>query len=802
MTSMVDARGNTAGANPADYTTSFSYDAAGNQIQVVDPLGLVTKQVFDRVGNVSTATNAKNLNTTYLFDTLNRVTRVTAPVVGATSYAYSNMGYVTSRTDSLSTATVPRVATWAYDLGGRLLEKKDAAGRAFTYEYDIAGNQTKIVDANANAAGNPALGSTTFTYDRLNRMVQRSYSDGTPTVSYTFDPQGRRDSMTDGVGTTTYGFDSADRMITATRGSDVWAYTYDAAGNVLSRQVPGGANTTASFDDAGQMISVADSAGSTGLSYDAVGNPIQMSFANGVTQQRTFDRASRLSTIVNAGPQGPIGGFSYVRDANGNPTSVDVSEANGVVSSESTRHSYDNADRLTKTCYTTGACTSANQTVWTYNKVGSRLTQKVGTSPVTTYTYDVADQLVAVGAQAYTYNANGDRLSVGPFSYTYNTARQTNSEQRPNGTATFTYDGNGNRATISNTNAPTYSPTLSSEVWDTVGGLPTLVAERDVTGVAQRKYTYVGSTPLKFDAAGATAYYLTDSLGSVSNLTTSSGAVQGTYRYDSFGGTRLVSIDPTFDSNPMRFTGQQQDPVGNYNLRARFYNPSTGTFTQTDPMPYGAGSAFEGAHVYGGARPTVMTDLGGKRFGPGLGQQVGRGQSLVGLNPNFISGFGGSGCYTGGGKPSPCPPKKNSGVVIAIPVAGGLTAGEAATGAAIAAAAPVVIGMVAVSALLSSDVDQNKPKLYRYGPGPETTDGLQFQAETAAKNPNYFFGVSTNKRRGNAAAVRCARQSDVELLFPGTRLTGNPKGTHVTVALDDPVTDLQTTLFNSTFLPC
>jgi hypothetical protein len=43
----------------------------------------------------------------------------------------------------------------------------------------------------------------------------------------------------------------------------------------------------------------------------------------------------------------------------------------------------------------------------------------------------------------------------------------------------------------------------------------------------------------------------------------------------------------------------------------------TGNFTQPDPMPYGAGSSFEGAYVYAGARPTVMTDPGGKRFGPG-----------------------------------------------------------------------------------------------------------------------------------------------------------------------------------------
>ncbi len=40
-----------------------------------------------------------------------------------------------------------------------------------------------------------------------------------------------------------------------------------------------------------------------------------------------------------------------------------------------------------------------------------------------------------------------------------------------------------------------------------------------------------------------------------------------------------------------------------------------GRFTQTDPMPYGAGVAYESAFVYSGNRPTVMADPGGMRFG-------------------------------------------------------------------------------------------------------------------------------------------------------------------------------------------
>ena len=54
-------------------------------------------------------------------------------------------------------------------------------------------------------------------------------------------------------------------------------------------------------------------------------------------------------------------------------------------------------------------------------------------------------------------------------------------------------------------------------------------------------------------------------------------------------------------------------------------------FTQTDPTPYGAGSAFESAYVYVSDMPTVMVDPSGMR-----GQRVGCAQppgGPIGLRP-------------------------------------------------------------------------------------------------------------------------------------------------------------------------
>jgi RHS repeat-associated protein len=640
MSTMTDARGTVAGAVAADFTSTYLYDEAGHQVQVTDNLGRVSKQVYDRVGNVVTSTNAKALNTTFTYDTMNRVSRVTAPVVGATNYTYTPMGYPLTRTDPLSTATAPRISSWVYDQGGRLKEKKDAAARKFTYDYDVAGNMTAIVDANANAAGNAALGTTTMTYDTLNRLKTKSYSDGTAPVTYTYDAVGRLFTMGDAAGGLIYQYDAQNRVFLSIgeNESRQHRFTYDEAGNVLTRSITG-VNSSATYDDAGQLTSVTDSNGAYGFEYDRVGNLTKVTYPGGVSQTRSYDRVSQLSSIANAGPTGSIGGFNYLRDLNGNPLNVDVAGPSGVIATESMRNTYDNADRLTKTCFTTTTCAAANQSTWSYNAVGSRLTEKVGSAAVATYTYDVADQLTAItgpGAAGFTYNANGDQLTAGSNTFTYNTARQTKSATVGGVTTTFSYDGNGNRF------ERVVGGVQTLEEVDTVGGLPMVVREETLGSFTDRKYTYGPGGMLLgtvgYDgptAVSTTGSYLTDGLGSVTNITTFAGTVGATYRYNPYGTSRAAtSVLPAFAFNPMRYTGQQLDPTGNYNLRARQYNPSRGSFTQTDPMPLGAGSAFEGSYVYAGARPTVMSDPNGMRFGVG-GYRVPRNQVRTQTNVDF-----------------------------------------------------------------------------------------------------------------------------------------------------------------------
>jgi RHS repeat-associated protein len=99
-------------------------------------------------------------------------------------------------------------------------------------------------------------------------------------------------------------------------------------------------------------------------------------------------------------------------------------------------------------------------------------------------------------------------------------------------------------------------------------------------------------------------YYLADGLGSTMATTDASGNVVNTYAYDPYGATTsLTGSQP----NPYQFAGQATDATGLQYLRARYYDPSTGTFLSSDPMgvsPRWPGNPF----LYASGNPVLLVD--------------------------------------------------------------------------------------------------------------------------------------------------------------------------------------------------
>ena len=117
-----------------------------------------------------------------------------------------------------------------------------------------------------------------------------------------------------------------------------------------------------------------------------------------------------------------------------------------------------------------------------------------------------------------------------------------------------------------------------------------------------------------FEAAERFAYH-TDGLGSVTELTDSTGAVVRAYVYDAYG--RIVTQTGALE-NPYTFTGREFDAEsGLYFYRARYYDARTGRFTQEDPV---AGllaiPQTLNRYPYVANNPLNLTDPSGELFPP------------------------------------------------------------------------------------------------------------------------------------------------------------------------------------------
>lgn len=100
-----------------------------------------------------------------------------------------------------------------------------------------------------------------------------------------------------------------------------------------------------------------------------------------------------------------------------------------------------------------------------------------------------------------------------------------------------------------------------------------------------------------------TTFYVTDHLGSVVVLLDNDGEQIGGYSYDPYGQERATT-EGAAEENIIRYAGAQYDiETGLYKMGHRYYDPSTGRFTQPDPS-----GAEENQYLYAANNPTNFVD--------------------------------------------------------------------------------------------------------------------------------------------------------------------------------------------------
>ena len=182
------------------------------------------------------------------------------------------------------------------------------------------------------------------------------------------------------------------------------------------------------------------------------------------------------------------------------------------------------------------------------------------------------------------------------------------SETQGSTTTTYSYDGTGLRfqaATGSQNNRKTQFD------WDPRSATPQVVAERDGSGGLVRRYVD-GLDAISVTGSNKTGYFHYDGLGSVTNLTSSTGTSWWTYNYFPYGAVRTETKNNNQAlDNSLRFAGEYLDPTGVYYLRAREYDPNIGRFISPDPAQRDLGQMYLAPCAYAKDNPVRFVDPNG-----------------------------------------------------------------------------------------------------------------------------------------------------------------------------------------------
>jgi RHS repeat-associated protein len=531
-----------------------------------------TTQEYDKLGRRVAAIDQNGKRTEYRYDDLGRLTGVKDARNQWTEYGYNEQGQLIFQEDANDRRT-----SYEYDPLGRRNAVKLPLTQTSGMTYDEVGNLKTMTDFNGK--------TITYLYDYQNRLTEKQFQDGSK-VQYGYTLHGLQDTVTfrDTAGLITsfydYDYDVRDRLTqrtdTISGTSRSIQYGYDQNSNQTSVTTTSGI-TTYSYDERDRLdVTRFNGAMVADYDYDAGNRLTKTTFGNGTEEVRVYDTLNRLKELTSKKGAIELSKYVYTLDKVGNRKTA-TENVNG--QARSINYIYDDLYRLTEEAITDGV--NGNRTSgYTYDNVGNRLTKTVN-GVTTTYAYDGNDRLLneKVGGATtatYTYDNNGSTLTKTEngvtTAYTWNDEKRLISVTVGTQIVDYVYNDQGIRVSSKQNGVETrylLDEGIVANVWE----------EYAPDGTVQASYVY-GNDLITQTQANQTSYYLVDGLGSTRLLTDSAGQVLNAYGYEAFGQT--VSQTGSAD-NTYQYAGEQFDAaLGDYYLRQRFYDTSSGRFSRMD----------------------------------------------------------------------------------------------------------------------------------------------------------------------------------------------------------------------------
>jgi RHS repeat-associated protein len=547
--------------DPAGHHLKREFDAMGRVISITDSLNNVSRTEYDKAGRVIAETDANGRTKRFTYDESGRVLTVLEANNALTTFTYDHLGNRLSYKNANGNTW-----TYRYDSLSRLLEEKDSLGRSTTYTYDALGNVKTRTDAKGQ----------TITVDyNVRRPVKLTYPDGS-TDTFDYDVLGRRTAMANANVGFTYRYDTLGRLTSATntRYNLTATYTYDAAGNRIKMVTPQ-STVQYTYDAKNRLTAMTDSLfGAFGFSYDAMDRRTELRYPNGITVNYAYDAAYRLTSMVAKNNQAAIlDAWAYQYDAVGNRTGkVDMA---GIAET----YQYDAVDRLTNVQYGSGAFER-----FTHDAVGNRLTSTT-TAGSTTYSYNIANQLLSGGGETFVYDNNGNvtsrTSSRGTTQYTYDFRDRVTNISGPDGTETNLFAPDGSRVDMAGTSIENGRVRVFSDL----NRNPILDWGTDNQTWTYRLYGPGIDEPLAEwrRTNNRITYLLRDGLGSITAVTTTDGQVAYRQTYEAFGRMTRTADPSGIQQTRLGYTSRELSIGSLMFNRARHYDTALGRFLQQDP---------------------------------------------------------------------------------------------------------------------------------------------------------------------------------------------------------------------------
>ena len=417
----------------SNFTTSWSYDSAGNLTNMQLPDGSYLANAYDAAHRLTMTQNAIGDMIAYTLDALGDRTQ---DVVGRGSTAtwqhadaFDALGRVT--TDQGGAGQTTAISR---DPNGNPLMITDPLSRVTTQTFDALNRVTKIVD--------PSKGNTSFAYDAHDRVTKVVAPNGAVTT-YAYDGFGRvLTRASPDTGTTTYAYDLADNQTQSQDASGVvTSHAYDALNRLTGTAYPGDVSedVALSYDQSGhgfgigRLTSLTDAVGSLSLSYDERGNELRETRKSGSVTRATSYSYDAVSRIAGIGyPSGTV--VAYGHNAAGEVTALTAqlpkaTQATSIVSSATYEpfgpiagFTYGNElaeSRSYDAAYRLGTLTAGSVQALTYSYNAADdvtgIKDGVTTGNSQSLAYDVLDRLTgatgAYGTFKWSYDHAGNRLA-------------------------------------------------------------------------------------------------------------------------------------------------------------------------------------------------------------------------------------------------------------------------------------------------------------------------------------------------------------------------------------------------------